>query len=142
MTTPQYIACLDYGSKRVGVAIAHTIAKMPRPLVTLPNDDKLLDAIRELVEREDVGKVLVGLPRGMDGGYTEQTRLAEAFANGLAQNLTVSVETADETLSSMDAESYLADRAHGKGDIDAMAAAVILERYLADHSRKGAKGDI
>lgn len=129
----QYILALDYGEKRVGVAIAHVIARMPRPLTMLPNTATLLDDIGALVAQEDAGRVVVGLPRGMDGGYTEQTRMAEAFAKQLAQVLDVPVELADETLSSVDAESTLAGRAHTKGEIDALAAAVILDRYLTEH---------
>lgn len=137
MTAPQYIACLDYGDKRVGVAVAHVIAKMPRPLTTLQNDDTLLTAIQQLIAAEDIGKVIVGLPRGMDGGYTEQTKAAEAFANRLVGAVQVPVETADETLSSVDAETFLAGRSHNKGELDAVAAAIILERYFASHSARG-----
>ncbi len=133
MAAPQYIVALDYGSKRVGVAVAHVIARLPRPLTTLPNSETLLADIQKLMGQEDAGLVLVGLPRGMDGGYTEQTRAAEAFATELAGVLTVPVELADETLTSVDAESVLGSRPKSKGEIDAMAAAYILERYLADH---------
>lgn len=131
--TAQYILALDYGEKRVGVAVAHTIARLSRPLTTLPNTETLLDDIRKLVAQEDAGLVVVGLPRGMDGGYTQQTRTAEAFAQQLATSLDVPVELADETLTSVDAESSLAGRAHTKGEIDALAAAMILERYLGEH---------
>lgn len=131
--TAQYILALDYGEKRVGVAIAQMVARMPRPLTTLPNTETLLNDIRKVVTQEDAGLVVVGLPRGMDGGYTAQTKAAEAFATQLASVLTVPVELADETLSSVDAESSLAGQAYSKGDIDAMAAAIILERYLAEH---------
>jgi putative Holliday junction resolvase len=129
----QYILALDYGEKRVGVAVAQVIARLPRPLTTLANTETLLNDIRKLVDQEDAGLVVVGLPRGMDGGYTAQTKAAEAFANELAQALTVPVELADETLTSVDAESTLGGRAHVKGDVDALAAAIILERYLMEH---------
>jgi putative Holliday junction resolvase len=130
---PEYIVALDYGSKRVGVAVAHVIARLPRPLTTLSNSETLLADIQKLVSTEDAGLVVVGLPRGMDGGYTDQTRTVEAFASELAHVLTVPVELADETLTSVDAESVLGARPKSKGEIDALAAAYILERYLADH---------
>ncbi len=128
-----YILALDYGNKRVGVAISHQVARLPRPLTTLPNNDTLNHDIKQLVASEDVGLVVVGLPRGMDGGYTAQTRATELFAHQLASELTVPVELADETLTSVDAERSLAGRKHAKGEIDALAATNILERYLADH---------
>lgn len=130
---PQYILALDYGSKRVGVAIAHTIARLPRPLTTLPNTETLLEDIRRLVTQEEVGLVLVGLPRGMDGGYTEQTKAAEHFAQQLSESLDVPVELADESLTSVDAEEALAGKVYTKADIDAMAAVYILGRYLTEH---------
>ena len=129
----EYILALDYGSKRVGVAIAHTIARLPRPVTTLPNNETLLADIAKMVAAENVGQVLVGLPRGMDGGYTEQTREAESFATQLAHAITVPVELADETLTSVDAESALGGTRYDKAEVDALAATYILERYLTEH---------
>jgi putative Holliday junction resolvase len=134
MAASEYLLALDYGERRVGVAVAHMIARIPHPLTTLDNNETLFTAISELVVREGVRLVIVGLPRGMDGGYTEQTRSAEAFANKLRDLLTVPVALADETLTSVDAEASLPHgQKHAKGDIDAMAASLILERYLAEH---------
>lgn len=131
--TAEYILALDYGEKRVGVAIAHVIARLPRPLTTLDNTPNLLEDVAALIAKEGVAEVTVGLPRGMDGGYTQQTRDAESFAGQLAQKVTVPVTLTDETLTSVDAEKYLGGRPKNKGEIDAVAAAYILERYLTEH---------
>lgn len=134
MAASEYILALDYGNRRVGVAIAHTVARLPHPLTTLTNSETLLDDISRLVVQENAGLIVVGLPRGMDGGYTDQTRSAEHFAGELQEVLTVPVVLADETLTSVDAEASLpGGKTHAKGDIDAMAASLILERYLAEH---------
>jgi putative Holliday junction resolvase len=133
MATTEYFLGIDYGEKRVGVAIAHQVARLPRPLTTLANTSGLVEDIQALVEQEGAKLVVVGLPRGMDGGYTEQTRLVEVFAQKLAAALAVPVELTDETLTSVDAENYLGQRKSVKSDIDAQAAAYILERYLAEH---------
>ena len=129
----EYILALDYGEKRVGVAIAHQVARFPRPVTTLQNTETLFDDITSLVSKENVAQVVVGLPRGMDGGYTQQTRDAEAFARELTDVLSVPVALADETLTSVDAENYLGGTPKNKGEIDAVAAAYILERYLSEH---------
>ena len=129
----EHILALDYGEKRVGVAIAHPIARLPRPFTTLQNTETLLEDIAKLVDDEAAGLVVVGLPRGMDGGYTKQTERAEAFAADLAKKLSVPVELVDETLTSVDAEAYLGGGSTVKSDIDAVAAAFILERYFAEH---------
>jgi putative holliday junction resolvase len=134
MAAPQYILALDYGKKRVGVAVAHVVARLPHPLITLANSETLFADVRKLVAQEDVSLVVVGLPRGMDGGYTLQTHTAEQFAHALRKVLTVPVVLADETLTSVDAEASLADgERHAISDIDAVAASLILERYLAEH---------
>jgi putative holliday junction resolvase len=133
MADAAYILALDYGEKRIGVAIAHVTARLPRPLLTLQNSPDVQADIQKLVEQEAVSLVVVGLPRGMDGGYTEQTRAAEAFQKDLSTQLTVPVELADETLTSVDAEAALQGTKHTKDDIDALSAAYILERYLTDH---------
>lgn len=134
----EYILALDYGEKRVGVAIAHKIARLPRPLTTVNNTPNLLDDIARLIAHEGVAEVTVGLPRGMDGGYTQQTRDAENFANELAKIIALPVSLTDETLTSVDAERYLGGRPKNKGEIDAVAAAYILERYLSEHPAEGA----
>lgn len=135
---PEYILAVDYGGKRVGLAIAHTVARLPRPLTTLPNTPDLIAELTAVMHKESVGLVLVGLPRGMDGGYTAQTEAAEAFARKLAAELPVEVQTADETLTSVDAEAALAGKEYVKADIDALAATYILERYLNEHPLKEA----
>jgi putative Holliday junction resolvase len=128
-----YVLALDYGNARIGVAIASTIARLPRPLTTLANSPEVFDAIVQLVGQEDVGLVVVGLPRTLDGGYSEQTHAAEAFGKQLAGRLGVPVEMADETLTSVDAEAELKGKPHSKGAVDALAATYILERYLSEH---------
>jgi putative Holliday junction resolvase len=76
--------------------------------------------------------VVVGVPRNMDGSESKQSQQCEAFARELSSVLTVPVRTADETLSSEEAESALRaiGKDYAKSDIDAMSAALILERYF------------
>lgn len=129
----EYLMALDVGNKRIGVALAHKVARLPRPLLTLPHSETVMADIQALIAREMVGVVVVGLPRGMDGGYTEQTRSAEAFKNELEKAVTVPVYLADETLTSVQAEVELKGKNHTKGDIDSLAACYILESFLQDN---------
>lgn len=130
----EYIMALDVGDKRIGVALAHRVARLPQPLTTLQNSDEAIEDIATLVLSEQVGLVVVGLPRGMDGGYTAQTRSAEAFKDKLAKRLTVPVHLGDETLTSVQAEATLQGKPHDKADVDALAASYILESFLQDHA--------
>lgn len=129
----EYILGLDYGQKRVGVAVAHVVAKLPHPLVTLLNTETLLDDINKIIAQEGICQVVVGLPRDMKGDYTAQTHEVEAFADTLAAAVPVPVAMVDETLTSVDAENMLGGTRYVKGDIDALAATYILERYLAEN---------
>lgn len=134
MTAPEYILGLDYGTKRMGVAIAHNIARLPRPLMTLQVTDNLMEDIRHLVEVEKVSLIVVGIPRNMDGSESAQSQACEAFARELSSHLTVRVKTADETLTSEEAEQALKTigKPYKKQDIDAMSAALILERFFEE----------
>lgn len=133
MIAPSYILALDYGKRRTGVAIAHEIARLARPLTTLATTDNLYEDVRQIVIREGARLVVVGLPRGMDGGYTAQTKSAEAFAKILTQYIDVPVVLSDETLTSVDAEAALGDTPYSKEAVDALAATFILERYFVDN---------
>ena len=139
MAVDEYILALDVGDKRIGVAIAHRVARLPRPLTTLANSPDVMQEIAGLVAHEHAGLVVVGLPRGMDGGYTDQTRAAEAFQQELTQVLSVPVVLGDETLTSVQAEAELGGRPHTKGEVDALAASYILESYLRDNPAEAVK---
>jgi putative Holliday junction resolvase len=128
-----YILALDVGDKRIGVALAHRVARLPRPLTTLMHTKDVNEEITRLVREQHEGLVLVGLPRGMDGGYTDQNRATEAFSHKLAGVLPVPVRLADETLTSVQAEADLRTVAHTKAEVDALAACYILEGFLREH---------
>lgn len=133
MTSDTYIMALDVGDKRIGVAIAHSVARLPRPLTTLIRSGRTLEDIRQLVAQEQVGLLVVGLPRGMDGGYTAQTRSTEAFKRELEAAVSVPVELADETLTTVHAAADLQGTDYSRAELDAVAASVILESYLREH---------
>jgi putative holliday junction resolvase len=131
---------LDVGAARIGVAVAHAEARLPSPLTTLPNTSEVFDEIAKLAEAEEVGQIVVGLPRNLSGETTPQTVVAETFAQTLAAQTGLPVELQDEALTSVKAETELRRRGvkYSKGDIDALAATYILEDYL--HAQKGAEG--
>ena len=133
MTRAEYILGIDYGSRRVGVALAHYIARLPKPFATLANDEKLIETLQDIIQREGVQRVVVGVPRSMNGDVTAQTGVCEAFAQQLSKVVAVPVETTDETLSSVEAEALLTGRKpYEKSQVDALAASLILERYFLE----------
>ena len=133
---------VDYGVKRIGLAVSDATGTLARPLATLdrsrlPNDRLAAAAVLEQVARLDderVGVIVVGWPRRLDGSPNDQTPLVEAFAGELRRQTSLPVVLQDERLSSHEAESRLAAREKDwrrrKARLDAAAAAVILQDYL------------
>ncbi len=125
---------LDVGTKRIGVALAHEVARLPRPLTTLTVSEASIIEIAELVQQEGVRAVVVGLPRSIDGSSSEQTRYSEKFAQQLEAVVAVPIHLVDETLTSVQAEEMLGAGKHEKGEIDALAACFILQRFFEEHT--------
>lgn len=137
--TQDSILALDVGSKRVGVAVATVVARLPHPLITLhAQDEHFMAALESIVEVENVTTLVVGYPRGMQGQHTAQTEAIEAFAQRLREHFALPIHFQDEALTSKHAEAEL--RARGKpfdkGDIDALAATYILEDWLTQHGQE------
>lgn len=124
---------LDVGEKRVGVAIAHGDVRIALPMTALARqDDDFWEGLLEVIAKNDIGQLVIGLPRGLDGQETDQTRAAQAFGEELAQKTDIPLVWQDEALTSIKAESILRSQGkpYAKGDIDALAASLILTDYL------------
>lgn len=132
------VLALDVGQVRIGVAIASAVAKIPRPLKTIQNSPQIFQDINEIIAQEDVQVVVIGLPRGLDGQVTEQTKITEAFIEKLQENIEIKIYTQDEALTSKKAEEELKaqGKPYAKEDIDAIAAAIILDDFLRENSAK------
>lgn len=129
---PTNVLALDFGGKRVGMAVANTSVKVPRLLPTLIVDDSLDDQIRDIVTYEGVDTIVVGYPRNLSGEPTAQSATVEAFVSTLKDLVDIPVVVQDESLTSIRAEEILRERGkpYAKADIDAEAAALILQDYL------------
>jgi len=128
------ILALDVGEKRIGVAVADVELRFAKPLTTLHNTEKIWEELAQLIEHNQSGLIVVGLPRGLDGQETAQTQKAEIFMQRLRANLGLPVRAQDEATTSIKAEEELKSRGkpYEKSDIDALAATYILEDYLAE----------
>ena len=130
---PKSVLALDVGSKRIGVAVASDVARLPHPLVTLSaTGDELFSALKDIVERENVERLVVGLPRGMEGQQTAQTEATLRFSEILKTHFDLPIDFQDEALTSKHAEAELQKRGkpYQPGDIDALAATYILEDWF------------
>lgn len=125
---------LDVGEKRIGVAIADTSVRIAIPFATVVVDGNELQAIAEIVAKEDADTIVVGYPRNQSGEATAQTDYVEQFAENL-HDLAETIVFQDESLTSVLAEQQLISqkKPYTKGDIDAVAASLILQDYIEAH---------
>jgi putative Holliday junction resolvase len=138
---------IDYGARRIGLALSDATATLASPwrLVQRPPSEAqtlrmMIAEIETLAEDDDgLEAVVVGWPRRLDGSANDQTPIVEAFARALESRVAVPVVLQDERLSSHEAEARLATREADwrkrKANLDAMAAAVILQDYLDGRPR-------
>lgn len=126
------ILALDYGNKRVGVAIA--LAGFSHPLTTLANNENLIKNIEGFITENSTTALVVGLPRNLNGEETPQTVIVREFADKLMRQLSIPVYLVDEAATSVEAEAKLkaGKKPYVLEDIDALAAALILDDYLAN----------
>jgi putative Holliday junction resolvase len=129
------LLALDVGERRIGVAMASLQARIASPHTTLLRGDTSLDDIQALVDQHQAALVVVGLPRGLDGQHTAQTKAVEAFKAELDRVLSVPIHWQDEAVTSRQAEAELIARGkpYKKGDIDALSATYILEDFMRDN---------
>lgn len=125
------LVCLDVGEKRIGVAVADTAVRIAVAFDTIEVDGREIEAIAEIVTREDADTIIIGYPRNQAGEATAQTRYVEQFAKRL-EDIVQTIVFQDESLTSVIAEKQLKEdgKPYTKGDIDARAAALILQDYL------------
>lgn len=126
---------IDYGQARVGLASTDSDSSRPQRLITLVNDEKLMGQLQAVVADHRIERIVVGLPRGIEGEETAQTALVREFAGTLEAAVGVPVVLQDEFATTMAAKGRLTSRnslpAAQRGLIDQEAAVIILEDYLA-----------
>lgn len=125
------IVCLDVGEKRIGVAVADTSVRIAVAFDTIDVDGNEIEAIARIVVSEQADTIVVGYPRNQSGEATKQTEYVETFAERL-NDIAAHIVFQDESLTSVHAEQRLVahKRPYTKADIDAQAAAIILQDYL------------
>ncbi len=155
---------LDVGEARIGVAVSDATGFLASPYTTLHvtrNETQTWKAIQRLVDETEAEGLVIGLPISLDGEIHSQAKRVQAFAERLKQHITLPITFWDERLSTVEAERLLAERKeieqrkghragggkprsrtkrkHGKHEVDALAATVILQEYL-DHQASKTRG--
>ncbi|HVO07096.1 MAG TPA: Holliday junction resolvase RuvX [Burkholderiaceae bacterium] len=128
-TPPLSFLAFDFGTRRIGVAVGNSMLKQAQPLATLTGtSDARFDAIGRLVDEWQPDALVVGVPTHPDGAAHDNTRRAKAFARRLHGRFRLPVHEVDERYTTVEALS------HGATDVDAAAAALILDQFLRNPS--------
>jgi len=124
------VLAIDFGTKRVGIAISNGTLAMP--LVVLPNQEDLFEKIEEIVISKKIEKIVVGLSEA------EMAIKTRNFVDQLKSFVKAPIEFFDETLSSQEVEKRIQQQGIKKsvrsGPIDHFAAAIILEEWLEENA--------
>jgi putative holliday junction resolvase len=130
------ILAIDYGLRRVGLAVTDPMQMLAIPLDTI-DTPKVIQYLKDYFLRENVETIILGFPKNMDGNDTDATPLVEKFNIELSTNFpNIPVKLVDERLTSRMAKQTLIDAGYKKKDrknkklVDTVAAALILQTYL------------
>ena len=131
------VLALDYGSARCGCALSDPTGTLATPIdpIERPTTRRGFARVTELVRDRGVERVVVGLPLGLSGADTDQTREARAFADRLADAVAVPVEMYDERFTT----AIAARATDARTSEDSRAAAVLLDDWLVRHAGEAAR---
>ena len=130
----QRILGVDFGRVRIGIAVSDELGLLAHPVKTIPVSRDAVKQIGEIAREKDVERVIVGLPRHMNGSMGESAADVLAFAEQLRKLLACEVVTWDERLTTVAANRALRDSGKKTRDsrkiVDQVAAQMILQGYL------------
>lgn len=133
---------IDFGTRRMGISVSDPLQIIAQSLLTLENNATILQAIREIVEREAVGLIVVGMPFNLKGNKGSKAREVDKFIRQLEEAIPVTVVRWDERFTSSLAHDTMIrmgtkrkERREDRGRIDAMAAAIMLQGFLDSQKR-------
>jgi putative holliday junction resolvase len=130
------ILAIDHGSKRMGIAVSDELQMIAQPLEFVPAEplEKFFERLRQIIAEKDVGLIVIGVPRNMDGTYGPAAAKVQEFVAKLKATVTVPIKSWDERLTSVQANRYLIEadvrRSKRKEKVDKTAAAILLQSYL------------
>ena len=133
---------IDYGDARTGVAISDLLCSIVGSTTVVPsrNHEKLMADLVRLAKENEVGEIVVGLPKNMDGTEGFRAERTRRFASLVAEKTGVKVMFTDERLSTVEAYTYMnitgVPGSKRKGKIDALSAQIILQSFL-DSQKNG-----
>ncbi|MFI5252445.1 MAG: Holliday junction resolvase RuvX [Bacteroidota bacterium] len=141
MTTHERFLGLDYGSTRIGVALSDPLGIIAKGLSVVINNARSISVLEEYIKKYAISKVVVGMPINLKGEKGQKALEVEEFIGQLIGKTGVEVIRWDERFSSQSAHRTLIEmgvkkmKRREKGQIDQMAAAIILQSFLDSRSK-------
>jgi putative Holliday junction resolvase len=136
------ILAIDYGTKRVGVAVSDPLRVIAQGLGTLQNDGSLFRELAGIIREGSVSLVVVGMPYGPDGGLGGKAEEVTEFIRKLRDAVPVPIDTWDESYTTIDAQRAFVSggmrqkKRREKSRVDEMAARLLLQEYLESHDHQ------
>ena len=129
---------VDFGEVRIGIALSDPLQIISQPFLVIPNNDDTISEIQKIIESEEVGKIIVGLPLNLDGEDTKKTMEVREFAELLTNNVNIPVTFWDERYTSVEANEHLKQMGYSISEsrkvIDKVAASIILKSYMENQA--------
>ncbi len=138
MNTRRFLG-IDFGTKRVGLAISDENGQIAFPKKVVPNDSKLISSILEVLEFEKVSEIVVGESTNFNGVLNPVAKQIEEFILALQAETNLPIQKQKEFLTSVEARRYKDETKSTSNSVDAAAAALILQRYLDRRSLQEGK---
>ncbi|MGA9363061.1 MAG: Holliday junction resolvase RuvX [Bacteroidota bacterium] len=136
LQNPKRILAIDYGSRRLGVAISDPMNIIAQGLPTLVNDQRVFEQLRVIIRDHPIGCIVVGMPYNLKGESGMKAKEVEEFIERLRTEVEVPVTTWDERFTSKLAQDAMREmgtkkmKRRRKGAVDQMASVLLLQSYL------------
>jgi putative Holliday junction resolvase len=130
------ILAIDYGLKKIGLALSDPLKIIAKPFNTIENNsyDFILEYLFNIIDEYSIKEIVIGLPITLKNSFSDQTSIVQKFINQLKEDLSIKITIVDERLSSIEAKKSLIYQGiktgHNKKEIDKTAAAIFLQSYL------------
>ncbi len=130
------VMALDFGMKRIGIALSDSLKLFAYPHTTLPNDDKFYEALKSIINEKMISEIILGIPTEIKASKTSVVKDIEKFKTELEKKFSLKVILWDESYTSSIAQQKILEsvnkkqKRQNKGLLDMYSAAVILQEYL------------
>lgn len=135
------LLAIDYGEKRIGLAITDEMQMFANPYETIPNAsfDNTVSVLNKLVKEKKIGQIIIGIPWSINGNETAKTKETQEFMIKLQEHIDIPVIGSDERYTTSDANDLLKEMGYdwkkARKVIDSVAACLILKRYLERNAK-------